>query len=104
MKFTAIGRTRGDETTPYAVTEYKAKTVGEFINEVLTERPREWGYFAVKTKGMGFLGSPRIEYRYGKMLDEMPAEWQNLEIRKIESCGGWSAMDYLIWDINNTDE
>lgn len=37
MKFTAIGRTRGDETTPYAVTEYKAKTVGEFINEVLTE-------------------------------------------------------------------
>ena len=35
MKLTAIGRTLGDETTPYSVTEYKAKTVVEFVNEVL---------------------------------------------------------------------
>ena len=34
MKFTAIGRTMGDETTPYAVTEYRAKTAAEFVNEV----------------------------------------------------------------------
>ena len=103
MKFTAIGRTMGDETTPYAVSEYKSKTVGEFINEVLTERPYEWGAFAVKEPGMGFLGSPRIKYRYGKLLDEIPAEWQNLVIKHIEACGGWTAMDYLIWEVNSPD-
>jgi hypothetical protein len=104
MKYRAIGRTRGDETTPYAVSDYKARTVGEFIQEVLTENRGDWGHIAVKRKGYGFGGSPSIEYRYGELLEEMPEKWRNLEIRKIESCGGWSCMDYLIWDIDNLDE
>ena len=47
MKFTAIGRTLCDETTPYLVTDYKAKTVVELVNEVL-ERRREWRHDAVQ--------------------------------------------------------
>ena len=96
MKFIAIGRTKGDETTPYSVIGYRAQTVVEFVNEVLSEYPSEWGYFKVKTKDHGFLGSPRIEYRYGELLNEIPDEWQHVEIENIESCGGWSCMDYMI--------
>ena len=102
MKFTQNGRTSGDETTPYIVTDYKAKTVREFIDEVITNT-NEWGYIAVKKSGFGFITSPKCEYRYGKLLSELPTELLDLEIRKIESCGGWSRMDYLIWDSNNKD-
>lgn len=38
MKFTAIGRTMGDETTPFSVSDYNAKTIVEFINEVLEKK------------------------------------------------------------------
>ncbi|MBR3856416.1 MAG: hypothetical protein IKM68_00350 [Bacteroidaceae bacterium] len=96
MKLTAIGRTMGDETTPYKVTEYQAKTVAEFVNEVLKEEPKEWGYFEVKHETRGFLFCPRIEYSYGKLLNEIPEAWQHQEIEKIEACGGWSRMDYYI--------
>lgn len=95
MKFTAIGRTRGDETTPFAVTEYRAKTIVEFVNEIL-ENKREWGYIKVKDAHGGFLFCHRVEYRYGKLLNDIPSEWQNREIANIEACGGWSCMDYCI--------
>ena len=88
MKFTSIGRTLGDETTPYSVTEYKSKTAAEFVNEVL-EIKNNWG--EIKVKGLG-----SIEYRYSKLLDEIPAEWYHYEIEKIEACGGWSRMDYIV--------
>ena len=44
MKFTQLAFESGDCTAPYFVTDYKAKTVGEFIQEVLKERSSEWGY------------------------------------------------------------
>lgn len=88
MKLIAIGRTMGDETSPYSVTEYKAKTVVEFINEVL-ERTREWG--DINVKGLG-----RIEYRKGELLNPIPETWQYKMIDKIESVGGWSRVDYFI--------
>lgn len=97
MKLTAIGRTMSDETTPYAVSEYRAKTVVEFINEVLEESPKEWGYISVKGEPEGeFYWWTRIEYRYSELLNEIPDAWQYMEIGKIESCGGWSRMDYYI--------
>lgn len=94
----------GDETTPYKVTDYQAKTVVEFVSEVLEEEPKEWGYFEVKHETRGFLFSPRIEYRYGKLLNEIPEAWQHQEIEKIESCGGWSRMDYYITTKNITNK
>lgn len=96
MKFTAIGRTMGDETTPYAVTEYRAKTAAEFVNEVLEDK-REWGYVRVKSASpSGFLGGESVEYRYGELLGAIPETWKRIEIGKIESSGGWSRMDFYI--------
>ena len=88
MKLTAIGRTLGDETTPYSVTDYKAKTVVEFVNEVL-EINDEWG--DINVKGLG-----SIDYSKGRLLNQIPDTWQYKMIDKIESVGGWTRMDYYI--------
>ena len=59
MRFQQIGRTVGDETTPYKVTDFKSRTVGEFIQEVLKENPNEWGYISV---GGHFLSTGTEDY------------------------------------------
>ena len=63
MHFIQTGRTGSDETTPYKVTEYQATTVLAFINEVLSERPNEWGRITVIAKDKGWLCSPSVEYK-----------------------------------------
>lgn len=91
MKSTQISPTRGDCTASYSITDYKATTVGEFINEVLTECPNEWGYIEDNNHH-------RIaEYKYGKVVtNNATAELRNKQIIKIIGNGGWSCMDYLI--------
>lgn len=98
MRFIKTGPTGGDETAPYSVTDYQAKTVVEFIHEMLEQNPKEWGYIEVKDEpaGDGFRWSTRIEYRYGKLLNEIPDAWQYREIDKVDAAGGWSYMDYFI--------
>lgn len=96
MKFTQTHRTLGDETTPYLVTEYRAKTVVEFINEVL-ENDSEWGDFCVRERDHGFLFAKRVGYKYGKLLDEIPDEWQYVLIEEVRAVGGWGCMDYMIY-------
>lgn len=102
MKFTQIGKTASDETTPYEVTGQKARTVREFINEVLEESPHEWGYISV---GKHFYQSGAIgvcKYSYGKLITEMPDNALDVEIKTIYACGGWTRMDYTInWSKNN---
>ena len=96
MYFTQIGKPMSDETTPYKVTGQKARTVREFINEVLEEKPNEWGYISV---GKHFYQSGAIgvcEYRYGKLVTEMPANALDVEIKEILAYGGWTRMDYTI--------
>ena len=99
MKFTQIGKTMGDETTPYEVTEQKSRTVREFIEEVLKEKPHEWGYISV---GKHYYQGGAIgvcEYRYGKLVTKMPDNALDVEIKKISAYGGWSRMDYTInWE------
>lgn len=96
MEFTSIGRTGGDGSTPYRVTDYQAKTVIEFINEVLEECPYEWGEFEVRTESNGFHLSPRVGYKQGELRDEIPDEWQYRFIEYVEATGCWSRTDYYI--------
>ena len=96
MFFTKIGQTWHDETTPYIVTGQKARTVRDFINEVLNERPDEWGYISV---GKHFFQSGAIvvaEYRYGKLVSESDGFALDVKINAIMALGGWSRMDYTI--------
>ena len=89
MKLTQISQTRGDCTATYSVTEYKATTVGEFINEVLVERPSEWGDFWDSHHNL------IAEYKHGNIVF-ITTRLMNRRIIKIFGDGGWSRMDYLI--------
>ena len=97
MKFIQTAPTGGDETAPFDVSEYQAKTIVEFINEVM-KHSNEWGYIEVKDEpaGDGFHWCTRIEYRYGELLNEIPDAWQYREIGNVKAAGGWSRMDYYI--------
>lgn len=77
----------GDQCNSYDVVTDN-KTVGDFIKDVLSDH-QEWGYIIV--------GSKRIEYRYGKLIDKIPDAWDNRPIKgKVTAFGGWSRMDYEI--------
>lgn len=96
MFFTKKGQTWRDETTPYVVTGQKSRTVREFINEVLNERPDEWGYISV---GKHFFQSGAIvvaEYRFGKLVSQSDGHALDVKIKEIMAFGGWSRMDYTI--------
>lgn len=99
MKFTQIGQTRGDECATYKVTDWKSRTVGEFIQEVLKECSNDWGYISV---GKHFYQGGAIgvcEYRYGALVSEMPKGVLDVEIKEIVADGGWSRMDFTInWE------
>lgn len=101
LKFIQTHATGSDCTAPYDVILDKPYTVGEFINEVLTTRPNEWGEFIVRHKGSDYFGTmARAEYRYGEMKNrhgiktEIPEEFALLPIKEVKAAGGWSAMDY----------
>lgn len=89
MKFYSTGPTRGDCTAPYEVTDYKAKTVGEFVDEVLKEKADEWGYISVD-------GVRICEYKHGLLIFKPKEMYLNREITKISAEGGWSRMDYSV--------
>lgn len=57
----------------------------------------EWGDFEVRTKDDWFHPTIfRVEYRYGKLMGNIPETIASLSIAKATSHGGWSAMDYNI--------
>lgn len=90
MKFKQTARTGGDCTAPYDVTEYNSITAAEFVNEVLETQPNEWGYIELSS-------GKRIEYKHGKLLNEVPSDWKNIKIDHVKAAGGWSRMDYVIF-------
>ena len=93
MRFIQTHSVGSDCTAPYDVKDYKAKTVREFIPEMLKERPNEWGKIQVKMMfGGGF-----CTYRNGILLSDLRPEFLDLEIQEVKSAGGWGYMDYLIF-------
>lgn len=90
MRREQISQVRGDCTASYSISDYKAKTIGEFVDEVLAECRGEWGYFTDENYN-------RIsEYSYGHLLKEIPDEISKKRISKIYGDGGWTRMDYII--------
>lgn len=88
METEQITKTFSDDTALYRITDYKATTVGEFVDEVLKERPRDWGYIDTP--------NARCEYRDRKLLTTLPEEVLTRKIKRVEGYGGWSRMDYKI--------
>lgn len=86
MRREQISQVRGDCMASYSISGYKAKTIGEFVDEVLAECKGEWGYF----RDENYIS----EYRYGHLLKEIPDEISKKRISKIYGDGGWTRMDY----------
>ncbi len=86
-----------DCTAPYDVKFDKPYTIGELVNEVLTTRRNGWGDFEVREGGSWFKPTIcRVDYRYGKLMGELPEDIAKLPIVRATAYGGWSAMDYNI--------
>lgn len=94
FKLKQAGRERGDCTAPYDVILDKEYTVKEFI-ETVVSRDREWGYIGIAVKGSIF-GDPHCEYKWGKLLYDLPEEIHNKKVISVKADGGWSRMDYLL--------
>lgn len=96
MKFEQITPTAGDCTAWYKVTDYKANTIGELIEEVLQDK-QEWGYIKVlEGPDAEWWNCPQCEYRYGKLISLLPENILSKKIISIEANGGWTAMDYHV--------
>ena len=61
--------------------------VADFVGEVLNI-VGDWGYIVIKPY--------RFEYRYGKLLNNIPSELLARRISNVEASGGWSRMDYYL--------
>ena len=96
FKFKQRTPVAGDCTCGYDITLDKDYTVGEFIETVLKEKDKEWGYIGIAAKGEWF-GKPNCEYRRGKLISEqMKEDYLNKKVKEVTASGGWSRMDYLI--------
>lgn len=97
MRFIENGKISGDETRPYIVKDYNAKTVGEFVKEVLLKCPNEWGTITAKSnlRHLRWCNN-ECEYKYGELLSEMDSVYLVSEIVSVTASGGWSRMDYYI--------
>lgn len=84
-----------DCTGPYSVSISKPMTVREFINELLSTYPGEWGYIGIYKYGTIF-GDPYCEYWHGKLLYSLPDEYLDRKIEQVDGSGGWSRSDFLL--------
>ena len=86
----------GDCTCGYKVLLDKEYTVQEFVDMVLSERNKEWGYISIYYPS-DFFESPCIEYRRGEIIsDKFGNDILNKKIMSVSASGGWSRMDYAL--------
>lgn len=89
LKFTQASQIAGDETALYDVEPNRQCTLGDIVDYAV-KNTREWGYIYA-------LGFGRVEYRWGKLLDDNFADDLLIrEVEKLTAHGGWSNMDYRV--------
>lgn len=104
FKFVEKGPERGDCTAPYKIELDRDYTVLTFIQTVLRERKKDWGFIGIKSSepdGL-FFGKPRCAYRDGEVVsgvEMLPITFLELltaKVKNVAADGGWSRMDYLL--------
>ena len=97
IEFKPISRIFGDETQNYDV-KTNAKSVAQFIEQILKERSNDWGTICIK-KANGLAHSICVcEYKRGKITRQAVKynSYGTAKIQSIFSNGGWSSMNYVI--------
>lgn len=96
FKFIQTTGISSDCTSGYKIILDKEYTVKSFIETVLKERPKEWGYISISTKGSLF-GNPSCEYRYGEIISKpLDNIFLNKKVVDVTASGGWSSMNYIM--------
>lgn len=86
----------GDCTCGYKVLLDKEYTVKEFVDTVLSERNKEWGYIGIYNPS-DFFENTRIEYKHGEIKSEkFGNDILSKKIMSASASGGWSRMDYVL--------
>ena len=86
----------GDCTCGYKVLLDKEYTVQEFVDMILFEKKKEWGYVRIYNPS-DFFGSTRIEYKYGEIKSEkFGNDILNKKVLNVSASGGYSRMDYVL--------
>lgn len=98
-------RSNSDSTESYTIeiNSNSINTIGDFVNWVLSNRSDEWGEFYIRLVISSTEYSLcRYNYKYGKLVDEIPNDISSLNIPKtFYANGGWTAMSYNITIKNN---
>lgn len=92
MIFEQIGPSFEDATTPYNVIPKDENVrVGNFIQDILEQRPDDWGYIYIRKKQV-------VAYKKGKIIHQSSLldMFYHLRIKKVKADGGYSRMDYHI--------
>lgn len=101
MQFKISGGPFGDQMCNYDVLDFKSKTLGEFVEEVIAENPKEYGDIMIIADNKSAFDLPRSEYKYGQIVTEFPKEYLDREIISVRSNGGWTLMTYFVKLKNN---
>lgn len=97
FKMICTGGPFGDCCCSYDVALDKEYTVEEFQQEVLKEKPEEWGEFSIVTDFKHRLSLDNCEYKSGKITKGFKnPDQKKARIKEIKARGGWTAMDYFI--------
>lgn len=97
LKFKGYGKMSSDCTMNYNVYWTGELTVKEFIDCVLTEKPKESGYIGIEN-GKAIFGDPKIEYQKGEIIEYNTAfnELGHKKVKEAWCNGGYSRMDYRL--------
>ena len=103
-----LGGPYGDEMSYYELIPNKPDMTVNDLCEYAVKESNEWGYIDI----MG-LGRPydwldkeivtkiyRLEYSHGHIVsDDIPEEIKKMTLKKVIASGGWSRMDYDLYDL-----
>ena len=99
MKMIRTGGPYGDACSSYDVKLDHEYTVEEFTEEVLREKPEEWGSFTITTDFHYIFTNQTDEskYKYGKITEHFKKKDSTaMVIAEVKAHGGYTAMDYYI--------
>lgn len=86
----------GDCCCNYAVQFDRDYTVGEFVKEVLKEKPGEWGSFEIAATSGRRGNVNTCEYKHGKVTKGFSGDVKGMKIKEVTANGGWSLMHYYL--------
>ena len=99
FKMKHTGGPYGDACSSYIVMLDREYTVQEFVEDVIKEKPEEWGDFKIATD-LKYSHTTSIDmcvYKYGQIISSFrKPSTAKMKIKEVVAHGGYTNMDYCI--------